>query len=196
MASNSNVESTYITEVDEDIPALRDTRRVPHGLSVPASRCFDIGKERSRVVVSRKDSLSLLAFDPLHCGGFERNDNVSITLSPQTVKNLYDKLEEIKEFVDKLKYGELEKEVSYYLGQHYFLKITPGYKCVSLRKYFKRAPDQIAPGYPGFTFKLEEFRYFYIEMAEVAKVMQLDQIEQACSPDSVCENENCNNCKM
>ena len=196
MASNSNAESTYITEVDDDMPALRDSRRVSSGVSPSGSRCFDIGKERSRVVVSRKDSLCLIAFDPLPCGGFERNENVSITLTPRTVKNLYAKLEEIKEFVDKLKYGDLEKEVSYYLGQRYYLKITPGYKCVSLRKYFKSVGGDIAPGYPGFSFKLEEFRYFYIEMAEVAKIMQLDQIKQSCSPDCVCEDKECNNCKM
>ena len=190
--------SSFVVKYEDDFPALRDTTRIPRYKNQHSSRAVDIGCERSRVVSSRYDSLALISFDPMPGGGFVRNMDKSITLSRSTVKNFYDKLGEIREKVEELSQDALEDEYNIYLGQRIYLILDPMYKCVSLRKFYTKANNKncISPGYPGFTFKLEEFSKFCIEFAEIEKVMSLSKLETTCNPDQPCSDEACNNCKM
>ena len=190
--------SSFLTQCEDDFPALRDTARNPHFKNHFSSRAVDIGCERSRVVTSRSDSLSLITFDPIPGGGFKRDANKSITLSRSTAKNFYLKLGEIRKKVEELTEDALKEEYNIYLGQRFYLTLDPMYKCVSLRKFYRKASNKncISPGYPGFTFKLEEFSKFCIEFAEIEKVMSLLKVETTCDPDQPCVNEACDNCKM
>lgn len=194
MATNN----TFFSPLTDDFPATRDTSATPHGRSLFSCRAVDIGKERSRVVSSRKDSVSFITFEPLPGGGYERDENRSATLSLPVVKNFYDKITEIYEKVQQLKNGELEEKVSYYIGDGYYISLTPDYKCVLLRKHYRPPFDttQILPGLPGFVFKLDEFENFYIEFAEISNLMQLDSVELPCNPDIRCADILCKNCKI
>ena len=191
-------QSTYLSQPSIDFPALRDTRHIPHGRSLFSCRAVDIGVERSRVITSRKDSVAFISFEPLPGGGYERDENRSVVLSLALVKNLYDKIDEIREKVQLLKTGNLEEKASYLLGDGYYICLTPGYKCVLLRKYY-RAPydlNVIQPGLPGFVFKLDEFENFYMEFAEIIKLMELDTVKMPCNPDEPCEDKLCKKCKI
>ena len=96
--------SSYLTQCEDDLSALKDTTlTLTYFKNHYSSRAVDIGCERSRVVTSRSDSLSLITFDPIPGGGFERQANKSITLSRGTTKNFYDKLDEIRKKVEELR---------------------------------------------------------------------------------------------
>ena len=179
-----------------DFPTLNELAQELHFKHT--NKAVDIGSKRCRILAFRFDSLSLITFEPMPGTKFECQNTRSVTLGRNTVKNLYDKLEIINDKIQELTRDELKENYRIYLGERFYLTIFPEFECIALCKHYRPAywKEMIVPGIPCFYFNMKEFSNFYKEFAEIEKVMSLSKLECTCNPDLVCNEENCNNCKM
>ena len=161
-------------------------------------RSVDIGEGRSRVVSARKDGITFITFDPQPGGGFAQDPNKVLTLDTHSAKILGENIYEVRTLVERMIKGEeLDDQRNYNLGLGYIMLLTPGFASVMLRKTYTTPhhPGLHFHGYPVFTFKLKEFLNFVNDWPQLARIMRLNSLPEACSSAKVCAVEDCGYCK-
>jgi hypothetical protein len=162
------------------------------GSATPQSFCIDIGVGRSRLLSMHDQTMTLSTLEPQPGGGFAAVKEKSITLPAKAVKILHLNIEDINQAVDELQKGLLVTEFKIYLGEFYWLTITPDVFCVSIRKYYQ-AEGGYRPGRPGFTFKISEYRNMYQNWLSIYNLVA--DVKTCSHAQMQCFEANCTTCK-
>ena len=122
----------------------------------------------------------------------ERDEERTIVLDRNVLKNFEEQMDEIQEKVEQMKNGVLKTDYESYIGNKIFIHLDPRYKNVQFLKY--DADDGIVEEH--FIFELSDFERFLEKWNESRENLSLDSVKISCSPKHPCAEKTCYNCKL
>ena len=147
-----------------------------------------------KAVLCYRDALALITFKP---GGICRHDcEKTVVLNQHQMKNLLDKIDEVKEKVEKMKNNSLDQTYKAYIGRYMFIVADPWFKTVSIRKYEKLTDGSLQGTVPAYTFDIVDFNEFCARLARMKDHLKLEQFIRGCCPSLPCNSAVCLDCKI
>ena len=152
---------------------------------------MSLNSKSKEAVLFYSDGIWLVTYNGVHYEEGWWDYERCIFLYPKVLKNFEEQMNEIKEKLEQMKNGELEKEYESYLGDRIFIFLDPRYNNVLFTKYAKEEEDgdiyELLEEH--FVFTLYEFMNFLKAWNESTNHIALHEVITNCSPKHPCMKE-------
>ena len=147
-----------------------------------------------KAVLCYRDALALITFKP---GGICTHDcEKSVVLNKHQMKNLMDKIDEVKEKVELMKNNLLDVTYKTYIGKYMYIVADPWFKTVAIRRYERMTDGTVEGTVPAYTFDILDFNEFCARLERMKQHLKLDEFMRGCCPSMPCNSAVCYDCKM
>ena len=170
--------------------------RADYSFTIMASKCVEESKVigdlwSKNVSLVYKDAIVMLNMSEYYMSN-------PVILHRTTVRNMGEKIQEIKRKVQELYDGKLKESYQTYIGNGYFFHIEITFNIIQIAKYNSVLKDCFLPTdkLPCFTFSKKDFNDLMIEWEDIAKHLKLHEMQPFCSPKRPCSIHTCYNCKI